>query len=715
MLMKRIYCFAVLLQFCLTMFGQATELVITTPEEGSLSSQISAEDQATVRSLKVIGNINSDDLAFVGSLICKNLRGNIDLSDAIIQIIQGRNPFNLPDPGEDYPIVEKLLLPKSLEQISGDYWFSNYMKFDTLVFDTKIKTIGNAFVRCSRHLVLGENVDSIKGPIINYTVAPWSCETIEIKGSPTYLDRFIYDETNSFTLSPDNVKHLENVEHLGHVAFGGSRDSYGNVCNQNVILDIDTIRFPNIRSFHVNSFTYHSGFHLFLGENLEEVFFDSNPDKYNADGVTFHIAARVPPKKDSGFAWITGDYKILVPKESLKDYVKNNWPHVYAEPVPLTGIDIKPTNVIVEVGETRQLTANPIPANADDNEFTWSSSNEDVVKVSDSGEITAIASGEAVITVSSKNGEIENSLSVIVATHVTGIKLSEEKCQLENIGDKVVLNAIVAPANATYKDVIWSSSNENVCIVNDGLVTAIAPGQATITVTTVDGEYTANCIVKVIQHVTNVEVNKATLSLKVGEAERLSATVLPDNADDKSVIWSSSDEQVAIVDDKGNVTALKAGVIDIKAESVDNPEAYDICEVTVLQPATGISLNMQKCTLTSIGESAELVATVTPEDASNKNVKWKSTDESVCIVANGTVVAVGSGVCVIIATSEDGGHMATCTVTVNIYDSVKGVNGAETITIESISDAAGRRINTLQRGVNILRMSDGTTKKVMVK
>lgn len=124
---------------------------------------------------------------------------------------------------------------------------------------------------------------------------------------------------------------------------------------------------------------------------------------------------------------------------------------------------------------------------------------------------------------------------------------------------------------------------------------------------------------------------------------------------------------------------------------------------------------MQKCTLTSIGENAELEATVSPEDASNKNVKWKSSDESVCIVANGTVVAVGNGICVIIATAEDGGHMATCTVTVSIYDSVKGVNGAETITIESISDAAGRRINALQRGMNILCMSDGTTKKVVVR
>lgn len=228
-------------------------------------------------------------------------------------------------------------------------------------------------------------------------------------------------------------------------------------------------------------------------------------------------------------------------------------------------------------------------------------------------------------------------------------------------------------------------------------------------------DYWGNATIIELNPIESMTLNENSIKLKKEEQAKLSVSISPVDADDQTVIWTSSDESVAIVDANGNVSALKAGEAWIEVVSKANPEIRDACKVTVLQPATGISLNLQKCTLTEIGESTELEATVSPEDASNKNVKWKSTDESVCIVASGTVVAVGSGVCVIIATTEDGNYLATCTVTVNIYDSVKGVKDAEAITIESISDAAGRRITTLQRGVNILRMSDGTTRKVMVK
>jgi uncharacterized protein YjdB len=227
--------------------------------------------------------------------------------------------------------------------------------------------------------------------------------------------------------------------------------------------------------------------------------------------------------------------------------------------------------------------------------------------------------------------------------------------------------------------------------------------------------YWGNATIIELNPIESMTLIENSIKLKKEEQAKLSVSISPVDADDQTVIWTSSDESVAIVDAYGNVTALKAGEAWIEAASKANPEIKDKCKVTVLQPATGISLNMPKCTLTEIGESTELEATVSPEDASNKNVKWKSTDENVCIVANGTVVAVGNGVCVIIATSEDGGYMATCKVTVNIFDSVKCVNGAKAVTIESISDAAGRRINTLQRGINILRMSDGTTKKVLIK
>ena len=124
------------------------------------------------------------------------------------------------------------------------------------------------------------------------------------------------------------------------------------------------------------------------------------------------------------------------------------------------------------------------------------------------------------------------------------------------------------------------------------------------------------------------------------------------------------DYSIVDVDNDGNVTAKKRGVAFVKATSEDNPLAVDSCKVTVNQPVTGITLNYKNYELHQIGETLQLVATVLPEDASNKEVRWVSSNESVCIVANGTVVAVGYGTSVVIATTVDGNYMATCTVTV---------------------------------------------------
>ena len=159
-------------------------------------------------------------------------------------------------------------------------------------------------------------------------------------------------------------------------------------------------------------------------------------------------------------------------------------------------------------------------------------------------------------------------------------------------------------------------------------------------------------------------MDKHSTNLNVGQSELLYATASPVNADNKTLIWSSTDNSILDVDNYGNVTAKKRGVVFVKATSEDNPLAVDSCKVTVNQPVTGITLNHKSCELHKIGETIQLVATVLPEDASNKEVRWVSSNESVCMVANGTVVAVGYGTSVIIATTVDGNYMATCTVTV---------------------------------------------------
>ena len=186
------------------------------------------------------------------------------------------------------------------------------------------------------------------------------------------------------------------------------------------------------------------------------------------------------------------------------------------------------------------------------------------------------------------------------------------------------------------------------------------------------------------------------------------------SADNKKIDWSSSNEQIATVDASGNVTAVKAGEAWIRAVSQDNAEAKDSCKVIVILPVSGITLSHSTYQLNGIGSSFNLEATISPEDASNRNVKWSSSNESVCVVSQGQVVAVGEGTCVIIANTEDGGFLATCTVTVIGTTGLTSVEG-ENENLFQIFDANGMKRAHLQRGLNIIHFGDGTRKKVAIK
>ena len=266
-----------------------------------------------------------------------------------------------------------------------------------------------------------------------------------------------------------------------------------------------------------------------------------------------------------------------------------------------------------------------------------------------------------------------------------------------------------------YSDnqIVFESSDPTIAVVNeDGTVTGKTKGTCTITATSVDGGFTATCEVTVLQPVEAATLETHGLEMKVGESKDLYCNLLPATADNKTILWQSTDENIATVDKSGNVTALKAGTVYIRAISEDNPEAKDSCKVTVLQPVEGITLNYSTYEVNTIGESFVLEATISPQDASNKDIKWTSSDESVCIVSNGTVVVTGFGTCVIIASTGDGNYIATCTIN-SVSTGMKTINSKDASF--NVYDINGVSQNTLRKGLNIIRMSDGTVKKVVVK
>ena len=211
----------------------------------------------------------------------------------------------------------------------------------------------------------------------------------------------------------------------------------------------------------------------------------------------------------------------------------------------------------------------------------------------------------------------------------------------------------------------WKSSNEGVAKVENGIVTAVAPGTATVTVKT-KKNFTASCKVTVLGDTVlpeSVSLRPSSLSLTVGGESSLTATVEPSNATDKTVKWTSSAPGVAKVNN-GKVTAVAAGKAVITAETVNGKKAT--CEVTVTNPVvnpTSISLKPASLSLTVGGESS-LTATVEPSNATDKTVKWTSSAPGVAKVSNGKVTAVAAGKAVITAETVNG-KKAACEVVVS--------------------------------------------------
>jgi uncharacterized protein YjdB len=196
-----------------------------------------------------------------------------------------------------------------------------------------------------------------------------------------------------------------------------------------------------------------------------------------------------------------------------------------------------------------------------------------------------------------------------------------------------------------------------------GLITAIAPGTATITVTTLDGAKTATSSVNVVIPVTDVTITPAALVLNNGSTGQLTAAISPVDASNKTVRWTSSDGFVASVDSMGKVTANAPGMATITATTIDG-EKTATCPVTVVIPVIGLTISDDSISITN-STTFQLNVTLMPSDATNKNIHWSSSNELVAMVdSTGLVTAISLGMATITVTSEDGDQADECIVTV---------------------------------------------------
>lgn len=341
--------------------------------------------------------------------------------------------------------------------------------------------------------------------------------------------------------------------------------------------------------------------------------------------------------------------------------------------VMATEVNLSFNEVALKVGESAQATYNVLPANTTYPFVTWKTNNDFVATVID-GYIVAVGVGEATITATC--GNVSSTISVTVSpTLANSVELNSSSLTLkENQSFQFIAN--VMPVTTTDKSIVWKSSDETVAsITMSGLLTTKSVGNALITATC--GDVSATCNVTVEPTLpTEVVLNVVSVNMYPNTVKQLVATVGQD-VTDKTIVWSSSNPQVATVEANGLVSALTLGETTITAKCGNVSSS---CKVTVI-PVEVTSVVMDKGLLEiNVGESNSLNASVTPDNATDKTIVWYSDMPHIASVdQNGKVTGVGPGTATI--TANSGNFSAICEVIV--YAPAKSITLSDTeLTIE---------------------------------
>lgn len=343
-------------------------------------------------------------------------------------------------------------------------------------------------------------------------------------------------------------------------------------------------------------------------------------------------------------------------------------------PIPVTGVTLSQTTLSLLIGSQYQLVAIIAPSNATNKQITWSSTNPAVA--------TVVAMVCPAISMSAPNCgcvtprictcESPNIIACgcsgpVVVACGCGAQMANPcgcsdscKCGCVEGGPCMCASPYVGPCDSV------------------GLITAVQSGTTLITAQTLDGSFTASASITVtaptvIVPVIGVTLDVSMLILIVGSQRQMVATVSPFNATNKQLIWTSNDAAVT-VGNTGLITAISVGNALVTATTVDGGYSATVTVSIVAQtpsvPVTGVSLTIASATLLVKG-TKQLVAVVTPTNATNTNLLWTSSDPSVTVTNTGLVKAIKVGTAIITAITVDGGFIATALITA--YQTLKGI------------------------------------------
>jgi len=356
--------------------------------------------------------------------------------------------------------------------------------------------------------------------------------------------------------------------------------------------------------------------------------------------------------------------------------------------IAVASVTLDESTISLLVDGTATLTATAAPENATDKTVTWKSDAAGIAQVDATGKVTGISTGTTKITATAHDGSGKFATCLVEVVDemiaVTGVTIDPTKLELTVGGESATLTAIIAPENATNKNVAWAVTEGAgfITLTGEGKTVTVAPvaaGTATITVTTEDGEHTKTCEVTVkTVPVTDVTLDKTSATLDAGKTLTLTATVAPADATNKNVTWAITEganfvEPLAIDGNKVTITGKAAGTVTVTVTSAENSEIKKTCTITVQEaepvPVTDVTLDKTSATI-AVGKTTTLTAAVIPQDADEQGVSWAIAEggsDFVTLVANSntaTITGKAAGTATITVTSTDGNITKSCTITV---------------------------------------------------
>ena len=337
-------------------------------------------------------------------------------------------------------------------------------------------------------------------------------------------------------------------------------------------------------------------------------------------------------------------------------------------------------DAITTINGTLQMEVTIDPVDATFQPVTWSVDDSDIATINQDGLLTAVSDGSVFVRATAQDGsEVFGEIEIAISVHVTSITVSgtDDITQITTIGETLQMEVEINPIEATDQTVTWSVDDTDIATIDlsTGLLTSVSEGVVLVTATANDGSgIFGNLEIVSTIHAQSIAVDGfegATTIDQAGGTLQMTATVSPIDTSDPEIEWSVDDEQIATIDSEGLLTAVGNGTITIYASAVDGSNVVGESEIIISGYVATINVSGldDESFISTENGTLQMVATVSPESASDQTVTWSVSDELIATISTeGLLTAVSNGAVIVTATSNDGSEVyGTIEITVDIW------------------------------------------------